>query len=104
MENNLKSCAENNFTNKATNKVGSSLDNLYDMVALFGKLSKEVIDLIQSPKPTQCSPEGQSGIQTNQLTLSQQIDRVADRVADSNQRLALAIDIIKQNLGEIKLD
>lgn len=100
MENNLKSCAEN----KATSKVESSLDTLYERVALFDKLSNEVIELIQSPKPMPCSPEGQNGIQTNQPTLSQQIDRVADHVADSNQRIALAIDIIKQNLGEIKLD
>lgn len=100
MDGNFKSCTEN----KLTSKVESSLDTLSDRVALFGKLSNEVIELIQSPKPMQCSPEGQIGIPTNQPTLSQQIDRLADRVDDSNQRLALAVDIIKQNLGEIKLD
>jgi hypothetical protein len=106
MENDLKSCTENKVASNAS-KVEISLDTLRDKVSLFGKLSNEMIELIQSPRPAEtcCISEGQAcSIMPNPITLSQQIDRLSDRMDDSNQRLVLAVDIIRQNLGEIKLD
>lgn len=89
-------------TSSNTGKVESALDTLSGRVHHISKLAEELIDLIQYPQQIPCALGGVDA--KSEPTLSQKINRIDSRVDDTAQRLALVIDIIRQNLGSIKLD
>ena len=81
--------------------VESALDNITGRVNDLSNLAEDIINLIQSPQPIPCEPATPFPSDPN---LAQIINRIGSRADDTVQRLALVVDIIRQNLGGIKLD
>lgn len=82
-------------------KVEDALIDLSGRIDSLENLTHSLLNLIQYPQPvTSCD----NALTQSDLTLVQRIHVFDSRVADANNTLAIAIDIIRQNLGSIKLD